>query len=108
MAIRAVTFGIFKVFDRVWHAALHHKLKSYVISGHVFGLVSSLLSYTRLRVILDGKSLQDLILELQKAASLVLHLFSILMTFLVVLSVILLCYDDTTLYSKCDLVSDLW
>ena len=41
MAIRAVTFGIFKVFDRVWHAALHHKLKSYVISGHAFGLVSS-------------------------------------------------------------------
>ena len=41
MAIRAVTFGIFKVFDRVWHAALHHKLKSYVISGHAFGIVSS-------------------------------------------------------------------
>ena len=30
------------------------------------------------------------------------------MTFLIMLSVILLCADVTTLYSKCDQASDLW
>ena len=30
------------------------------------------------------------------------------MTFLMILSVILLCADDTTLYSKCDQASDWW
>ena len=30
------------------------------------------------------------------------------MTFLMMLSVILLIYADTTLYSKCDQASDLW
>ena len=43
-------------FDRVWHAGLFHKLKSYGISGQIFGLISSFLSNRRLRVILDGKS----------------------------------------------------
>ena len=32
-ATRAVAVGIFKAFDRVWHAGVLHKLKSYVISG---------------------------------------------------------------------------
>ena len=41
---RAVALDIFKVFDRVWHAGLLHKLKSYGISGQIFGLISSFLS----------------------------------------------------------------
>ena len=32
-ATRAVTLDISKAFDRVWHAGLLHKLKSYEISG---------------------------------------------------------------------------
>ena len=55
-AIRVVALGISKAFDKVWHAGLLHKLKSYGISGQIFGLISSFLSNRRLRVVLDGKS----------------------------------------------------
>ena len=58
-ATRAVALDISKVFDRVWHAGLLHKLKSYGISGQIFGLISSFLSNRRLRVVLDGKSSQE-------------------------------------------------
>ena len=43
-ATRAVALDIFKAFDRVWHTGLLHKLKSYGISGQIFGLISSFLS----------------------------------------------------------------
>ena len=39
---RAVALDISKAFDRVWHAGLLHKLKSYGISGQIFGLISFL------------------------------------------------------------------
>ena len=55
-ATRAVALDISKAFDRVWHAGLLHKLKSYGISGQIFGLISFFLSNRRLRVVLDGKS----------------------------------------------------
>ena len=55
-ATRAVALDISKAFDRVWHAGLLHKLKSYGISGQIFGLISSFLSNKRLQVVLDGKS----------------------------------------------------
>ena len=58
-ATRAVALDISKAFDRVWHAGLLHKLKSYGISGQIFGLISSFLSNRRLRVVLDGKSSQE-------------------------------------------------
>ena len=41
---RAVALGISKAFDRVWHVGLLYKLKSYGISGQIFGLISSFLS----------------------------------------------------------------
>ena len=41
------------------HAGLLHKLKSYGISGLIFGLISSFLSNRHLRVGLDGKSSQE-------------------------------------------------
>ena len=43
-ATRAVALDISKAFDRVWHAGLLHKLKSYGISGQIFSLISSFLS----------------------------------------------------------------
>ena len=43
----------------VWHVDLLHKLKSYGISGQVFGLISSFLSNRWLQVVLNGKSWQE-------------------------------------------------
>ena len=43
----------------VWHAGPLHKLKSYGISGQVFGLISSFLGNRRLQVVLYGKFSQD-------------------------------------------------
>ena len=57
-ATRTVVLDISKAFNRVWHVGLPHKLKSYGISGQVFGLISSFLSNRRLAVVLDGKSSQ--------------------------------------------------
>ena len=58
-ATRAVALDISKAFDRVWHAGLLRKLKSYGISGQIFGLIPSFLSNRRLRAVLDGKSSQE-------------------------------------------------
>ena len=58
-ATQAVAPDISKVFNRVWHAGLLHKLKSYGISGPIFGLISSFLSNRHLQVVPDGKSSQE-------------------------------------------------
>ena len=58
-ATQAVLLDISKAFDRVWHAGLLYKLKSYGISGQIFGLISSFLSNRRLQVVLDEKSSQE-------------------------------------------------
>ena len=54
-----MALDISKAFDRVWHAGLLHKLKSYGISGQIFDLISSFLSNRWLRVVLDGKTSQE-------------------------------------------------
>ena len=58
-ATRAVALDISKAFDRVWHAGLFNKLKSYGISGQIFGFISSFLSNRWLRVVPDGTSSQE-------------------------------------------------
>ena len=58
-ATRAVALDISKAFNRVWHAGLLQKLKSYEISGQIFGFISFFLSYRRLQVVLNGKSSQE-------------------------------------------------
>ena len=57
-ATQAVAIDISKAFDRVWDGLLH-KLESYGISGHIFGLISSFLSNRQLRVVPDEKSSQE-------------------------------------------------
>ena len=52
---RAVAFDISEASDRVWHAGLFHKVKSYGISGQILGLISSFLSNRRLQVVLDSR-----------------------------------------------------
>ena len=57
---RAVALDISKAFDKEFgNAGLLHKLKSYGISGQIFGLISSFLSNRWLQVVLDGKSSQE-------------------------------------------------
>ena len=58
-ATQAVALDISKAFDRILHAGLLHKLKSYGISGQIFGLISSFLSNRWLRLVLDGKPSQE-------------------------------------------------
>ena len=87
-ATRAVAPDISKAFDRVWHVGLLHKLKSYGISGQIFGLISFFLSNSRLRVV--HKNIQ-LMLVFLKGLFLVLNFsYYTLMTFLTMLSVMLL------------------
>ena len=91
-ATGAVAIDISKAFDRVWHAGLLHKFKSYGISGPIFSIISSFLSDRRLQVVLDGKSSQEYPVNkgVPKAPFLVLHFsYYTLMNFLM-LSVILL------------------
>ena len=54
-----MVLDISKAFDRGGQAVLFHRLKCYGISGQIFGCISFFLSNRRLRVVLDGKSLQE-------------------------------------------------
>ena len=109
---RGVELDISKTFDRVWHAGLFHKLKSYGILGQIFGLISSFLSNRRPRVVLDVKSSQEYPVNAGVPQSSILGptLFLLYINDLPddVICNIAIYADDTTLYSKCDQASDLW
>ena len=111
-ATGAVALDISKAFDRVWHAGLLHKLKTYGISGQIFGLISSFLSNRQLRVVLDRKSSQEYPVNagLPQGSILGPTLFLLYIIDLPddVICNIAIYADDTTLYSKCDQASDLW
>ena len=111
-ATQAAALDISKAFDRVWHAGLLHKLKSYGISGQVFGLISSFLSNRQLQVVLDGKSSQEYPVNAGVPQGSILGptLFLLYINDLPddVICNIAIYADDTTLYSKCDQASDLW
>ena len=111
-ATRAVALDISKSFDRVWHAGLLHKLRSYEISGHIFGHISSFLSNRRLRLVLDGKSSQEYPVDTGVPQRCILGstLFLLYINELPddVICNIAIYVDDTTLYCKCDQASDLW
>ena len=52
-ATRTMALDISKAFGRVGHAGFLHKLKSSGVSDQVFGLISSFLGNTWLRVVLE-------------------------------------------------------
>ena len=96
---------ISKNFDRVWHAGLLHKLKSYGISGQIFGFISSFLSSRRLRVALDGKSSQEYQVNAGVLQGCILGP-TLFLLYINDLPDDIICdiagyADDTTLYSNC-------
>ena len=107
-----MALDISKTFDRVWHAGLLHKLKSYGISGQIFGLISSFLSNRWLQVVLDGKSSQEYPVNagVPQGSILVPTLFLLYINDLPDDAIynIAVYADDTILYSKCDQASDRW
>ena len=111
-ATRAVALDISNAFDRVWRAGLLHKLKSYGISGQIFGLISSFLSNRRLRVVLDGKSSQEYPVNAGVPQGSILGptLFLLYINDLLddVICNIAIYDDDAILYSKYDQASDMW
>ena len=111
-AAQVVALDISKAFDRVWHAGLLHKLKSYGISCQIFGIISSFLSKRWLWVVLDGKSSQEYPVNAGVPQGSILGP-TLFLLYIIGLSDDVICNiaihaDDTTLYSKCDQVSDLW
>ena len=99
-----------KAFDRIRHASLLHKVKSYVISGQMFGLISSFLSNRQLLVVLDEKYSQEYPVndEVPQGSILGFTLFLLCINDLPddVFSTIGIYADDTTLYSN--LWSGIW
>ena len=86
-------------------------VKSYRISGQIFGLISSLLSNRQLQVVLNGKSSQEYPVNagVSQGSILGLTLFLLYINDLYddVTCNIVIYADDTTLWSKCDWASDL-
>ena len=109
---RALTLDISKAFDRVWHAGLLRKLKSYGISGQIFGLISSFLSKKRLRIVLGGKSSQEYPVNagVPQGSILCPTLFLLYINDLPddVICDNAIYADDSTLCCKYDQASDLW
>ena len=108
---RAVAFDISNAFNRVWHAGLLHKLKSDGILGQIFDLISSFLSNKQLWVVLDGKFSQEYPINAGVPQGSIIGPAP----FLLYIDDLpddaicnnAICVDGTTLYSKCDQISDL-
>ena len=86
-----MALDISKAFGKVWHAGLLHKLTSYGISGQILGLNSSFLSNRRFRVVLGEKSSKKYRVNAGVPRVPILGptlSYSLLMTFLTMLSVI--------------------
>ena len=83
----------------------------YEILGEIFGFISSFFSNIRLRVVLDGKSSQEYLVNagINQGSILVYTLFLLYINGLPDVTFNIALYaDDATFYSTCDQASDLW
>ena len=107
-----VALVISNAFGMVWQAGFLQKLKSYRISSQIFGLISSFPINGWLPVVLDGKAWQEYPVNAGVPQGSILGP-SLVLLYINDLPDNVICNiafyaDDTTLYSKCDLASDLW
>ena len=52
---KSIALDISKAFDRVWHAGLLSKIRSFGISGKIYAIVKSFLSERQINVVLEGQ-----------------------------------------------------
>ena len=103
---------ISKAFGRVWHACFLPKLKSYGVSGQIFGLISTCFCNRQLQVVLDGKSSKEYPVNAGVRQGSILR--SILLLLYInyppddIICNTAIYADDTTHCSKCGQTSDLW
>ena len=110
-ASQTVALDISKAFNRVWCAGLLQKLKSYGISGQIFGLISSFPSNKQLLVALGGNSSQEYPVNAGVPQGSIIDptLSLILINYLLDVICNTINYaDDASLRSKCYQASDLW
>ena len=82
------------------------------MSDQIYGLISYFLSNRQVRVVLDGKSLQEYPVNAEVPQGYILGP-TLFLLYINDLPVDIICNvaiyaDDTTFYSKCDQASDLW
>ena len=103
-ATQVVALDISQAFNRVWHAGLLHRLRSYGISGQIFGLISYFFINKRLLVVLDGKTSQEYPVNARIPLECILGpaLFPLYINDLPegIICNTVICVDDTTLYSN--------
>ena len=103
---RAIALDISKAFDKVWHAGLLHKLKSYGVSGSLFSIIKSFLTGRKIKIVLDGRSssLYSINAGVPQGSILGPILFLIFINDLPdnVLCKLSMYADDTTLYQSLD------
>ena len=107
----AVAVDISKGFNRVWHAGLLQKLRSYGISAQILVLISSFLSNGQLRVVLDGKSSKEHPVDagVPKGSILGPTLFLLYINDLADDVINIAIYaNDTNVHSESDQEPDLW
>ena len=109
---RTVALAISKAFERVWHAHLLNKRKSFEIPSQTFGFISSFFNNGRLQVVVNRKSSQGYWVNTGVPQGFILGptLFWLYINGFPSYGIcsIAIYADDTTLYSKYDQSSNLW
>ena len=107
---KTVALDISKAFDRVWHSALLHKIRSFGISGKIYAILKSFLSERQINVVVDGQRSQTYSISsgVPQGSILGPTLFLMFINDLPdnIVCDLVMYADDSTLYSCLDIKSD--